>query len=477
MDALQQYNSDSDESNSDTTYQEDKGSNMYLDFFGLKPESHTYFQKRISSCEQDMGRSTSVNIGHIPVIVEIPGTSFWEETQLSDIQILEQTDSIGRKPKPVTCNLEKNEERLRPYDKCLSLNARNKAKTDKDSHASKHTDIARKLYYVHPIVSPHLHGKKSSCVVPSRLEWTHPGHAGACNRLQWNIAAYSHLLVSVSMDTSVKVWNTWSQLDACVRHLRIHDKAVKDVHWNSEGRQLLTASYDRTAAITDVETGTAVNRFHHPGFVTCARFHPVEGRHFVTGTNNVIMRWDVRTPSQPVQTYKYKDNIGQIGDIVFNMEGSVMFSCSDLVCRDSADRNLMAFEVKSGVTLSNQIYQERYTLTRLRVSPMDHQLLAQSQGNYIALFSMDRPYKMNKHRRFEGHMVQGYSVGFDLSCDGSLVYSGSSDGNIHSYNYKSGRRCKEITTGLDVVMDVACHPVLPSTLAACAWDGTVQVWT
>ena len=47
----------------------------------------------------------------------------------------------------------------------------------------------------------------------------------------------------------------------------------------------------------------------------------------------------------------------QVQDILFAPDGSTFFSSSDLVSRDSADRNLMAWDFKTGVTLSNQIYQ------------------------------------------------------------------------------------------------------------------------
>lgn len=67
-------------------------------------------------------------------------------------------------------------------------------------------------------------------------------------------------------------------------------------------------------------------------------------------------------------------------------------------------------------------------------------------------------------------------MGFDVSPDGQTVYSASSDGKLYCYNNQSGRLYRTIQTGFDVVLDVACHPVLHSTVAVSAWDGSVQVW-
>lgn len=49
--------------------------------------------------------------------------------------------------------------------------------------------------------------------------------------------------------------------------------------------------------------------------------------------------------------------------------------------------------------------QERYSCTRLKLHPTSGHFLAQSHGNYIALFSVNKPFKMNKAKRFEGHKV------------------------------------------------------------------------
>ena len=61
-------------------------------------------------------------------------------------------------------------------------------------------------------------------------------------------------------------------------------------------------------------------------------------------------------------------------DILFVPDGSSFFSSSDLVSRDSADRNLMAWDFRTGVTLSNQIYQVNH-VTRKEVFKVSDQVL------------------------------------------------------------------------------------------------------
>ena len=115
--------------------------------------------------------------------------------------------------------------------------------------------LSLKVFSVHPKISPHLHRQQSNwCVSKESHRWA--GHAGVINKIAWCSApSFSHLILSASMDSTVRVWNAWGQHQVCVRTLTTHTKAVRDAQWSEDGRQVLSCSYDRTAAITDVQTG------------------------------------------------------------------------------------------------------------------------------------------------------------------------------------------------------------------------------
>ncbi|XP_064602570.1 WD repeat-containing protein 25-like [Liolophura sinensis] len=335
----------------------------------------------------------------------------------------------------------------------------------------------RKIYYVHSKVAPHLQSYRSrECKPPKGVQVSLPGHQGVVNKVKWCCPNYSHLLLSASMDTHVKIWNCWSRVDPCVQTISQHNKAVKDAEWNSDGKKVLSCSFDRTAAVSDVETGQLERRFTAPGFVTCGKFHPVYRDLILAGSNNCVLCWDLRQASGPVKTFTHKDRFGQVQDVIVSRDGSQVFGSCDLVSKDSADRNILAWDFNSTVVLSNQIFQERYVCTRLKQHPTEDTFLAQTHGNYIAVFSINRPYKLDKYRRFEGHKMLGYSVGFDVSPDGSLVCSGSGEGRFHFYHYQSGKMIRTIDTGWNICMDVAYHPVLYSAVAGASWTGELGVW-
>lgn len=58
----------------------------------------------------------------------------------------------------------------------------------------------------------------------------------------------------------------------------------------------------------------------------------------------------------------------------------------------------------------SRCHQERYTCPSLALHPLDDCFVAQTNGNYVAVFSSQRPYRMNKRRRYEGHKVGGDSL-------------------------------------------------------------------
>ena len=55
--------------------------------------------------------------------------------------------------------------------------------------------------------------------------------------------------------------------------------------------------------------------------------------------------------------------------------------------------------------------QERYTCPSLTLHPREPVFLAQTNGNYLALFSAVWPYRMSRRRRYEGHKVSWSILG------------------------------------------------------------------
>lgn len=124
----------------------------------------------------------------------------------------------------------------------------------------------------------------------------------------------------------------------------------------------------------------------------------------------------------------------------------------------------------------SQVYTEAFTCPCVRYHPHEASFVAQSNGNYIAIFSARPPFKLNKYMRFEGHGVWGFPVKCSFSLSGRELASGSSDGSMYFYDYKSARLLRKIEAFKEACTDVVYHPVMPNVIAACSWTGEISVF-
>ncbi|XP_070698816.1 WD repeat-containing protein 25 [Pempheris klunzingeri] len=323
-------------------------------------------------------------------------------------------------------------------------------------------------------VKPYLTHKSGAAGIPRRLLMSLGGHQGPVNTVKWcTVPHLSHLLLSASMDKTFKVWDG-AESGRCLRVYTCHSGAVRDACWTPCGRHLLTGSFDNMSVITDVETGQQVVKLDNQFKVMCVVPHPSNPEVFLCGGySSVVKAWDSRS-SKVVKVYKA--GIQQTLDILFLRGGVDFIASSDCVSRDSADRTLIAWDYQSTAKVSNQIYHERYTCPSLALHPLEESFVAQTNGNYMAVFSSQQPYRMNKRRQYEGHKVEGYAVQCEFSLDGTILASGSSTGSAHFYDYHSTRTLHTLHAHSQPCLCVSQHPVLPATAATCDWAGEIKVW-
>lgn len=119
---------------------------------------------------------------------------------------------------------------------------------------------------------------------------------------------------------------------------------------------------------------------------------------------------------------------------------------------------------------------EAYTCPCIRCHPFDPYFVAQSNGNYIAIFTSTPPFRLDKYKRYEGHGVSGFPIKCNFSIDGDMLVSGSSDGFMYFYSSRSSKLVRKVKAFEQACIDVACHPILPNVVASCSWNGDVSVF-
>ncbi|MQL96936.1 hypothetical protein Taro_029624 [Colocasia esculenta] len=299
-------------------------------------------------------------------------------------------------------------------------------------------------------------------------------HTKAVNALQWS-RNHMHLLASASMDQTVCVWNVWSRENKKVaRIFTHHNAAVKDVRWSPEGLSLLSCGYDCCSRLVDVENGIQRQLFKEDQVVGVVKFHPDNHNLFLSGGSKGSLRlWDIRTGNV---AQEYVKPLGPIFDVEFSTDARHLISSSDVSKSNASENSIIVWDVSRQIPLSNQVYVEAYTCPCIRYHPSDACFVAQSNGNYIAIFSARPPFKLDRYKRYEKHAVSGFPIKCNFSLDGNELASGSADGCIYFYNYTSAELVRKLRAFEEPCTDVAYHPVLPGVIAACGWNGEVSVF-
>ncbi|XP_042490093.1 WD repeat-containing protein 25 isoform X2 [Macadamia integrifolia] len=319
----------------------------------------------------------------------------------------------------------------------------------------------------------HAKGRAQLGQIPQRLSKVLRNHTNAVNSIQWS-PTHSHLLASAGMDHSVCVWNVWSrsQQKTCV--FKYHNAAVKDVRWSQQGLSLLSSGYDCSSRLVDVEKGLETQIFKEDQIVGVTKFHPDNSSLFLSGGSKGLIRlWDMRVGTV---VQEYIRGLGPILDLEFSFDAKHFISSSDVSRSNVSENSIIVWNVMRQVPLSNQVYVEAFTCPCVRYHPFDPFFVAQSNGNYIAIFSSKPPFKLDKYRRYESHGVSGFPIKCNFSLDGEKLASGSSDGCIYFYNYRSSSLLCKIKAYDQACVDVAFHPIIPNVIASCCWNGDISVF-
>ncbi|XP_020862998.1 WD repeat-containing protein 25 [Phascolarctos cinereus] len=327
---------------------------------------------------------------------------------------------------------------------------------------------------VSDFIKPYLDGKYKSTEIPKKVIFQMSEHGGPVNSVQWcPVLQHSHMLLSASMDKTFKVWDA-IDTGHCLNTYSSHSGAVRAAQWSSFGRQILSGGFDSELHVTDVETGTQLLSCKNEFRISTVKFNPNEPNVFLCGGfSPEIKAWDMRS-CKVIKVYKA--SVQQTLDILFLRGGNEFLSSTDSVSRDSADRTIIAWDFHSAAKVSNQIFHERFTCPSLTLHPKESLFVAQTNGNYMALFSALRPYRINKRKRYEGHKVEGYAVACECSPDGGILVTGSADGNVFFYNYHNPKIICTFPAHSHACVGTTFHPLLSSVLATCDWSGKIKVW-
>jgi len=224
-----------------------------------------------------------------------------------------------------------------------------------------------------------------------------------------------------------------------------------------------------TLKLWDDETGTCLGSFSNRKIPYCVKFHPDDEKQhlFVVGcSDKKIIQWDTRT-KHIVQ--EYDQHLGAVNTITFIDNGRRFVSSSD-------DKSLRVWEWGIPVVIKYISEPHMHSMPAVTVHPSGNWFACQSLDNQILIYSTKDRFKLHKKKRFMGHTVAGYACQITFSPDGRYIASGDGTGTVWYWDWKTSKLLKKIKSHDQVAIGCEWHPIEPSRVGTCSWDGTIKYW-
>jgi pre-mRNA-processing factor 17 len=292
------------------------------------------------------------------------------------------------------------------------------------------------------------------------------GHTDAIQSLHFSPDL--SLIVSASLDKSVKVWGVDKTRRHCLGQYWGHTKGAKEAVFTAGAAQVLTAGYDHKANVWNTETGQLVQSIEVPALPQCLAHYPGSESFMVGCENSKIYQYDLRSGEMNLI---YERHLSAVNSITFIDQGRRFVS-------SSSDKTLRYWE--SGTPVEIKILQEdwMFSCPKAAFCPANGFIAYQSMDNQVLLYggTQENGYKLNRKKRYVGHLVAGYACGLDWSSDGSFLYSGDSNGTLFVWDQKTSRLIRRIKASQGVINDVLVHPIDPCLVFSGDSKGKINVY-
>jgi len=276
-----------------------------------------------------------------------------------------------------------------------------------------------------------------------------------------------HLLLSAGLDNACKVWSVDKK--RCMRTYVGHSAAVRDVQFNNDGTKFVSASFDRYLRLWNVESGEVLGTYTNRRVPYVVKFYPKDDNIFVVGcSDNKIVAYDATTGEV---TQEYDHHLAAVNTITFVEDnGTKMVTSSD-------DRKVLVWEWDIGVPIKYICDPGMHSLPAITMHPSQRYMCCQSLDNKICVLQAGERYGMQRKKCFGGHNTAGYACDIGCSPDGKFICSGDSSGRIFFWDFKRTRILQRYRAhDKGPCIGSVWHPVEPSVVFTCGWDGVVKMW-
>jgi WD40 repeat protein len=294
------------------------------------------------------------------------------------------------------------------------------------------------------------------------------GHSEAVNSIAFS--ADGRQIISASMDKTLKLWDIES--GHLVRTFTGHSYGVTSVAFSPDGSRVLSGSYDTTLKLWEVSSGRLIRTFEGASAsVNAVAFSP-DGKYALSsGTDNALRLWDVAT-GHIVRTFG--DQSSGINSLAVSPNGGLILSGGDdqlVKLWDVASARLLRILTKHTAAVQQVAFSANGELMLSGAADGGINIVHTAGGDRSVAFKQD-----------------GYSSSAAFSPDGADALYGTSDGVVNLLDLQSGHLTRKLMhprkTGL-LCSQSACRKAINGVtfsadgtqIATTGEDSTIKVWS
>jgi WD40 repeat protein len=241
-----------------------------------------------------------------------------------------------------------------------------------------------------------------------------------------------------------------------------HNNNVNSVVWLPNGKQVASASSDKTVQVWDAFTGHALMTFPATASVMAVAVSHDGNEIAWSGKDGITEVWRI-APQTHLLTYTGQAGSGGIWGLAFSHDGKV------LAAGDNTG-NIQVFDAKSGKTVLNYTKHTK-AIYGLDWSPNDHFIASASEDGWVRVWNASTGETVHSQTR---NMVPMHAVSW--SPDGTHVASASEDGTVQVWNaFTDGGNPFVYHHHSGIVYTVAWSPD-GNKIASGDANGDIQVW-